>query len=68
MKKTIIYLVTIIIIAILIFPIWKNYNINQKQVAVLVYHDRIEKEEMKGNDKDALTIQEFEEQLKYLKK
>lgn len=67
MKKTIIYLLIIIIIAILLFTIWKNYNINQKQVAVLVYHNILEKEEMKVNDKDSLTTQEFEEQIEYLK-
>ena len=53
--------------AILLFPIWKNYNINQKQVAVLVYHNIDENEEMKGTDQDSLTTQEFEEQLEYLK-
>ena len=67
MKKTTIYLISMIIMVILLFLIWKNYNINQKQVAVLVYHNIVEKEEMKGNDKDSLTTQEFEEQLKYLK-
>lgn len=67
MKKTIIYLIIIIIMAILLFPIWKNYNINQKQVAVLVYHNIVENEEMKGKDNDSLTTKEFEEQLKYLK-
>ena len=67
MKKVIIYLTIIITIGILIFPIWKNYNINQKQVAVLVYHNIVEKEEDKNNDKDAMTTEEFDEQLKYLK-
>lgn len=67
MKKIIIYLIIIVAIGILIFPIWKNYNINQKQVAVLVYHNIVEKEEDKNNDKDAMTTEEFNEQLKYLK-
>lgn len=67
MKKTIIFLIIIITVGILVFPIWKNYNINQKQVAVLVYHNIVENEEMKKNDQDALTTKEFEEQLKYLK-
>ena len=67
MKKVIIYLTIMVAIGILIFPIWKNYNINQKQVAVLVYHNIVEKEEDKNNDKDAMTIEEFNEQLKYLK-
>ena len=67
MKKIIIYLIITIIIAILLFTIWKNYNINQKQVAVLVYHNIVENEEMKGTDQDSLTTQEFEEQLNYLK-
>ena len=66
MRKIIIFL-TIIIIGILSFQLWKIYNINQKQVPVLVYHDIVENEEMKLKDKDALTTQEFEEQLKYLK-
>ena len=67
MKKTIIYLSAIIMMEILLFQIWKIYNINQKQVAVLVYHNIVENEELKKNDKDALTTQEFEEQLRYLK-
>lgn len=67
MKKTIIFLIIIIIIGILAFPIWKKYNINQKQVAVLVYHNIVKNEEMKLKDKDALTINEFDEQLNYLK-
>ena len=67
MKKIIIYLIITIIMAILLFPIWKNYNINQKQVAVLVYHNIVENEELKGTDQDSLTTEEFEEQLKYLK-
>lgn len=67
MKKMIIYFSVIIIMAILVFQIWKIYNINQKQVAVLVYHNIVEKEEMKGLDKDSLTTKEFEKQLEYLK-
>lgn len=66
MKKTIIFFIIIIIVGILAFPVWKNYNINQKQVAVLVYHNIVENEEMKKNDQDALTTKEFDEQLKYL--
>ena len=67
MKKTIIFFIIIIIVGTLAFQIWKNYNINQKQVAVLVYHNIVENEEMKKNDQDALTTKEFDEQLKYLK-
>lgn len=67
MKKVIIYLILIIIISILIFQIWKNYNINQKQVAVLVYHDIVENEQYKSNNADTLTAKEFSEHLKYLK-
>lgn len=67
MKKTIIFFIIIIIVGTLAFPIWKNYNINQKQVAVLVYHNIVENEEMKKNDQDALTTKEFDDQLKYLK-
>lgn len=67
MKKIIIYLIIIVAIGILIFPIWKNYNINQKQVPVLVYHNIVEKEEDKNSDPDAMTTEEFNEQLKYLK-
>ena len=66
MKKTIIFFIIIIIVGTLAFQIWKNYNINQKQVAVLVYHNIVENEEMKKNDQDALTTKEFDEQLKYL--
>lgn len=67
MKKTIIFFIIIIIVGTLAFQVWKNYNINQKQVAVLVYHNIVENEEMKKNDQDALTTKEFDEQLKYLK-
>ena len=67
MKKTIICLIIIIIIGIIVFQIWKNHNINQKQVPVLVYHNIVENEYMKIKDSDALTTKEFEEQLKYLK-
>ena len=67
MKKIVLYLTIIFIIAISIFQIWKNYNINKKQVAVLVYHNIVQNKEDKINDKDALTTEEFNEQLKYLK-
>lgn len=67
MKKKILYFIISLVIVILLFMVWKNYNINQKQVAVLVYHNIVESEEMKLNDQDALTTQEFDEQLKYLK-
>lgn len=67
MKKKIIYLIIIVITVIISFQIFINYNINQKQVAVLVYHNIVENEEGKLNDKDALTTQEFDEQLEYLK-
>lgn len=67
MKKLIIYLILIIVILTLCFQIWLNYNINQKQVAVLVYHNIAKSEEEKRKDKDTLTDKEFEEQIKYLK-
>lgn len=67
MKKVIIKLILIIIIILLAFIIWKNYNIKQKQVPVLVYHNIVQNEELKSRDTDTLTIQEFEEQIKYLK-
>lgn len=66
MKKRIIYVILIILIIISIFQIWKNHNINQKQVAVLVYHNIVLSQEEKANDQDALTKEEFEEQIKYL--
>lgn len=67
MRKKIIYLVTVFIIIILVFQLFKIYNINQKQVPVLVYHNIVEEDEDKLNDQDALTVKEFAEQLKYLK-
>ena len=67
MKKIVLYLTIIFIIAISIFQIWKNYNINKKQVAVLVYHNIVQNKEAKINAKAALTTEEFNEQLKYLK-
>lgn len=67
MKKKILYFIISIVIVTLLFMVWKNYNINQKQVAVLVYHNIVESDEIKLDDKDALTTQEFDEQLKYLK-
>ena len=66
MKKRIIYVILIILIIISIFQIWKNHNINQRQVAVLVYHNIVLSQEEKANDQDALTKEEFEEQIKYL--
>ena len=67
MKKILIYLILLIIIFTITFQIWKKYNINQKQVAVLVYHNIVQNEEVKSKDQDALTDKEFEEQIKYLK-
>jgi len=67
MKKVILYLMLIIIISVLVFKGWQNYNINQKQVAILVYHDIVENEEYKQNNVDTLTSKEFSEHLKYLR-
>lgn len=67
MKKMIVYLILIIVILVSIFQIWKNYNLSQKQVAVLVYHNIVQSEEEKAKDQDTLTNSEFEEQMKYLK-
>ena len=67
MKKIVVYLILMIVILILFFQIWKNYNLNQKQVAVLVYHNIVQSEEEKAKDQDTLTNAEFEEQIKYLK-
>ena len=67
MKKIITTIILIIIILAVTFQIWKNYNINQKQIAVLVYHNIVQNEEEKLKDQDALTDREFEEQIKYLK-
>ena len=66
MKKIATYLVIVFIIAILAFQIFKIYNINQNQVAVLVYHNIVQNEDSKSNDQDSLTTKEFDEQLKYL--
>ena len=67
MKKVIIYIMLIITISIFAFLGWKNYHINQKQVAVLVYHDIVENEQYNSNNVDTITTREFSEQLKYLK-
>lgn len=67
MKKIIVYLILIIVILILFFQVWKDYNLSQKQVAVLVYHNIVQSEEEKAKDQDTLTDSEFEEQMKYLK-
>ena len=67
MKKILIYFVLIMFILTLIFHVWKDYNIKQKQVAVLVYHNIVLSQEEKVNDEDALTSDEFDEQMKYLK-
>lgn len=66
MKKIVKYLIIIFIIVISAFQMFKIYNINQKQIPVLVYHNIVEREELKQNDIDSLTIAEFSEQLKYL--
>ena len=66
MKKIVIILISILLF-IGIFEIWKIYNINQKQVAVLVYHDIVENDELKAKNRDNLTTTDFEEQVKYLK-
>lgn len=67
MKKIIIYIILCVIILILGFQCWKNYNINQKQIAVLVYHDIVENNKFIANNVDTITTKEFNEQLKYLK-
>ena len=66
MKKLVFFIIFILSVVI-IFQIWKSYNIKKKQVAVLVYHNIVNSEEQKLNDQDALTSREFEEQIKYLK-
>lgn len=67
MKKIIMFVITAFIITILMFQLFKIYNINQKQVPILVYHNIVEEDSDKLNDTDALTAQEFTEQLKYLR-
>lgn len=67
MKKILIYSILIIVILILTLIIWKFHYINQKQVAVLVYHNIVRSEEEKVKDQDTLTEKEFEEQMKYLR-
>lgn len=67
MKKVLICIISTIILIIVLFEMWKNYNLNQKQVAVLVYHNIVLTNEEKEKDTDTLTITDFEEQLKYLK-
>ena len=67
MKKIIIYVMLSVIISIFVFLCWKNYNINQKQVTILVYHDIVENDEFKSNNADTITAKEFSKQLKYLK-
>ena len=66
MKKIVVIIISILLF-IGIFEIWKIYNINQKQVAVLVYHDIVENDELKAKNRDNLTTEDFEEQVKYLK-
>ncbi len=69
MKKVLIYIILMILIILIIistFKIWINHNINQKQVAVLVYHNIVLSQEEKENDQDTLTKEDFEEQIKYL--
>lgn len=65
MKKIFLYIILIIILLIVVLQIWQVFNLNQQQVAVLVYHNIVLDEN--GKDSDTLTIAEFEEQLKYLK-
>lgn len=67
MKKVIIYVILIAIIVIATLQLWKTYNLNKQQVVVLAYHNIVLNEEEKANDPDSLTVDEFEEQLKYLK-
>lgn len=67
MKKIISILILSILLVFLIFQFWINYNLNQKQVPILVYHNIVLSEEEKVKDQDSLTTEEFEEQIKYLK-
>lgn len=67
MKKAIICIIAVIIILITAFQIWKVNNINQKQVAVLVYHDIVKDPTKTNYEGDVLSSQEFEDELKYLK-
>lgn len=67
MKKSIIIITLAIIITITLFEVWKIFNINQKQVPVLVYHNIVENDEQKAQNRDNLTINDFEEQIRYLK-
>lgn len=67
MKKIIIYMILSVIVLILVFQCWKSYNINQKQVAVLVYHNIVEDEKFIDYNADTITTKQFTEQLKYLK-
>lgn len=67
MKKILAGIIIGIIALVIIFEVWKIYNVNQKQVAVLVYHDIVENSELKEKNRDNLTIADFEEQVKYLK-
>lgn len=65
--KKLVYIVLIIIISISIFEIWKGFNLHQKQVPVLVYHNIVQSELEKKKDPDSLLDIEFNEQMNYLK-
>ena len=67
MKKILLILIITVLLIFSIFEIWKIYNEQQQQVAVLVYHNIVENEELKAENRDNLTIKDFEEQIKYLK-
>lgn len=70
MKKIIKIIVGIILISIagiIGFKLYVKHNLKQQQVAVLVYHNIVLNEEDKNGDKDCLTTEEFEIQMKYLK-
>lgn len=64
--KKFIYCIIIIIVLVSFFKIWEMINLRQKQVAVLVYHNIVQTDEKKLKDQDTLTVEEFEEQIKYL--
>ncbi len=65
MKKKLIYLSLAILSFFIAFLLWKEYHKHQQQFPVLAYHRIVLTEEEK--DVDALTVEEFERQLNYLK-
>lgn len=67
MKKVLIYIIIAILLLVGIFQIWKYCNIKRYQVPVLVYHNIVLSEKEKEKDADALTVDDFKEQMNYLK-